>query len=79
MHPTSDTCRGSNPTPRIAAPEGKILLTVEEATTRMSVGRTKLFALIKDGQIRSVKIGKSRRIVAASIHEFVEARLADAS
>ncbi|WP_433699075.1 hypothetical protein [Nocardiopsis sp. CA-288880] len=38
-----------------------------------------MFALIKSGDIRSVKIGKARRIVAESLHEFVNAKLANAS
>ena len=60
-------------------PESKLLLTVEEAAGRLSLGRTTIFALIKSGQIRSVKEGKARRIVAASLHEYVEAKLAGVS
>lgn len=79
MHPTPDTGPGSNLSLRTAAPESKILLTVEEAADRLSLGRTSVFALVKNGEIRSVKVGKARRIVAASLHDYVATKLADAS
>jgi excisionase family DNA binding protein len=55
------------------------LLTVEEATDRLSLGRTPVFALISAGEIRSVKIGKVRRIIAASLHDYVATKLANIS
>jgi excisionase family DNA binding protein len=55
------------------------LLTVEEGCDRLSVSRTTMFALLKAGDIRSVKVGRARRIVAESLHEFVAERLANAS
>jgi excisionase family DNA binding protein len=38
------------------------LLTVEEAAQRLSVGRTTLYALLKNGQINSIRVGRLRRI-----------------
>lgn len=75
MHLTPDMQAG----PGRAAPEGKILLTVEETCDRLSLGRTSVFSLIAAGEIRSVKIGKARRVVADSLNTWVAAKLADAS
>lgn len=79
MHPTPGIGPGSNRTAQITTPEGKILLTVEEAAERLSLGRTSVFSLIKSSEIRSVKVGKARRIVADSLHTWVAAKLADVS
>jgi excisionase family DNA binding protein len=37
-------------------------LTVEQAAEVLNVGRDKVYALIRTGQLRSIKIGKLRRI-----------------
>lgn len=79
MQRTPLSPQSPNQAPQTCPPESKILLTVEEAAQRLSVGRTSMFAIIKSGQVRSVTIGKSRRVVAESLHEFVAARMADAS
>ena len=48
------------------------LATVEEAMTFLSLGRTKLYDLIANGAIRSITIGKSRRIPWAELHDFCQ-------
>ena len=50
----------------------KILVTVEDATHILSMGRTRIYQLIKSGELKSVKCGKSRRIVADSIRTYVD-------
>ena len=50
----------------------KVLLTAEEAADALSIGRTKLYELVALGLLRSVQIGKSRRIPVSAIHEFVD-------
>jgi excisionase family DNA binding protein len=50
----------------------KILVTVEEATHILSMGRTRIYQLIRSGELKSVKCGKSRRIVADSIRTYVD-------
>ena len=40
----------------------RLLLTAEEAAEALSVGRTTLYALIKEGKLRSVHIGRSCRL-----------------
>jgi len=50
----------------------KLLLTPEEAADILSLGRTKVFQLIGDGTLRSVRIGKCRRVPASALVELVE-------
>lgn len=50
----------------------KVLLTPEEAADVLGVGRTKLYELMGDGLIESVRIGGSRRVPVAAIDRFVE-------
>lgn len=54
----------------------KLLLTPEEAAEVLSLGRTKVYQLIGDGTLRSVRIGKCRRVPAAALADLVE-QLAD--
>lgn len=55
--------------------EGKLLLTVEEAADRLSVGRSHLYNLLTRGEIVSIKLGRSRRVPAAELERFVSDRL----
>lgn len=48
-----------------------IIYTVEETAEVLKISRTKVFALIRNGVLRSVKIGGSRRIPARAIEEYV--------
>ena len=52
--------------------------TVEQVAEILHVGRDKVYYLLRTGQIRSIKIGKLRRITDRHIAEFV-ASLEDAS
>lgn len=54
----------------------KLLLTPEEAAEALSLGRTKVYQLIGEGRLRSVRIGKSRRVPASALAELVD-HLAD--
>jgi excisionase family DNA binding protein len=47
------------------------LLRPEEVAEALAVGRTAVFELIRTGELRSVKIGKSRRIPAAAVVEYI--------
>lgn len=47
------------------------LITVAEAMRRLSLGRTKVYELLADGHLQSVKIGRSRRILLRSVEAFV--------
>jgi excisionase family DNA binding protein len=48
------------------------LLTVEEAADILHVCRDKMYQLIRTGQLRSIKIGNSRRISRSWITEFID-------
>ena len=49
----------------------KLLLSPSEAAAHLSVGRSKVYELMRLGQLRSVKIGGSRRIPRAALTDFV--------
>jgi excisionase family DNA binding protein len=49
----------------------KLLLSPSEAAAYLSIGRSKVYELMRLGELRSVKIGGSRRIPRAALGEFV--------
>lgn len=55
----------------------KILLTVEEAAERLTIGRTSMFALIKSGAVASVRVGRLRRIPVAALDAYAARLLAE--
>lgn len=56
----------------------EILLSVSEAARRLGIGRSLLYRLILEGQILSVKIGRSRRVPLWALEEFVKVKVAEA-
>lgn len=56
---------------------GEILLTVNEAACRLAIGWTTLYELIANQELRSVKIGRARRIPASSVDEWIARHLND--
>ena len=48
-----------------------LLLTPEEAAAELRIARRRLFDLIREGTLPSVKIGRSRRIRRQDLHEYV--------
>jgi excisionase family DNA binding protein len=50
----------------------KLLLTPEEAADVLSIGRSKVYELISDGRLPSVRIDASRRVPISALVEFVE-------
>jgi excisionase family DNA binding protein len=51
---------------------GKLLLRVHEAAEILSIARSKAYAMVHAGELPSVKLGKSIRVPAASLKQFVE-------
>jgi excisionase family DNA binding protein len=56
----------------------EILLSVSEAARRLGIGRSLLYSLMLEGQVLSVKIGRSRRVPLCALEEFVKTKVADA-
>jgi excisionase family DNA binding protein len=54
-----------------AVEAARLLLRPEEVAQALGVGRTTVFELIRAGELRSVKIGKSRRIPTEAAREYV--------
>jgi excisionase family DNA binding protein len=50
----------------------QLLLTPEEAAECLRIHRSTVYDLIRLGVLRSVKIGRARRIPAAAVREYVE-------
>jgi len=50
----------------------KVLLTAEEAGELLSLGRTKVYELMADGVLESVRVGRARRVPAGALARFVE-------
>lgn len=59
--------------------DNRIVLTIEEAAERLSIGRTTMYGLIKTGQIRSVTIGRLRRVPAFCLDEYVQSLLSEST
>jgi excisionase family DNA binding protein len=51
--------------------DDQLLFSPEQAAAVLATGRTTMYALLKNGDLRSVKIGRSRRIPAAALKEYV--------
>jgi excisionase family DNA binding protein len=49
----------------------RVLLRPEEVAEALSIGRSTVFALMRSGELRSVKIGKSRRVPVDAVTEYV--------
>ncbi len=56
----------------------KVMLTVEEAAARLSLGRTTLYELLSRGEIKAVHVGRAVRVLAREVEAFAQ-RLADAT
>jgi excisionase family DNA binding protein len=50
----------------------QILYKAEECTTPLRLGLTTVKALIRSGELRSIKIGRARRVPAEALHEYVQ-------
>lgn len=50
----------------------KLLMTVNEAAQRLSIGRPKMWQLVMTGEVLSIKIGASRRIPVTALESYVQ-------
>lgn len=58
-----------------AVSEPALLLTIQQAAKRLAVGRCTMQQLLMDGEVRSLKIGKLRRIPPEALEEYIERSL----
>jgi excisionase family DNA binding protein len=49
----------------------RMLLTVEEAADCIGVCRSNMFKLIRRGDVKSVKVGRLRRVTPAALEDYV--------
>jgi excisionase family DNA binding protein len=57
----------------------KLLLTPEEAAQVLSIGRSKVYELMRTGRLESVCIDASRRVPMAAIEDYIDRLRAGAS
>jgi excisionase family DNA binding protein len=55
----------------------RLLYTPDTAGAILDVGRTTIYALIASGELKSVKIGRSRRIPASALEDYINKLTAD--
>jgi len=48
-----------------------LLLTPEEAAAELRIGRSRMYDLIREGDVLSVRVGGSRRVVRESLTAYV--------
>ncbi|OLT22938.1 excisionase [Pseudonocardia sp. CNS-139] len=74
-HLMADAERPARESPS-AAPPPRVLLTVEEAAERLGIGKTKTYELVRSGSLRSVQIGRLRRIHVDAVAEYAASLVA---
>jgi excisionase family DNA binding protein len=57
----------------------RVFLTPEEVAEALHVGRAKVYDLIRNGDLVSVKIGKLRRVPADAVREFAQRLVKEAA
>jgi excisionase family DNA binding protein len=55
----------------------RLLITVEAAAELLSISRTRMYALIKAGEVMSVRVGRLRRIPVGALDAFMTRLLTD--
>ena len=48
-----------------------LLITIDEAATRLSIGRSHIYQQMQLGRLRSIRIGRSRRILGFQVAGLV--------
>jgi excisionase family DNA binding protein len=49
-----------------------LLLSPEEAASALGVSRSRIFDLIREGELQSVKLGRTRRVPRAALNDLVD-------
>ncbi|MBZ4320338.1 helix-turn-helix domain-containing protein [Streptomyces huiliensis] len=56
-----------------------LLLTVPEVMARLRLGRSTVYDLIRSGRLRSITVGRCRRIPVSSLRDFIADQIAEAA
>lgn len=54
-----------------------ILITVQDTAAMLSIGRTAAWELVRKHKIKSIKIGRTRRVPIAAVQEYIARLLED--
>jgi excisionase family DNA binding protein len=57
----------------------RVLYRIDEAAELLSVSKSRVYELVRSGQLRTVKVGKSHRVPARSLDEYVSRLLRGAA
>ena len=49
-----------------------LLITMEEAARRLSVGRTLIYEQVRRGKLPSIRVGRCRRIALVDLERYIE-------
>ena len=49
-----------------------VLITVDQVALMLSIGRTAAWELVRKGKIKSIKIGRTRRVPVTFIQKYIE-------
>jgi excisionase family DNA binding protein len=63
---------GARTDPRLLAPGPKLLLSPAGAASALSVSRSKVYRLLREGRLESVMLDGNRRITLASLQRLVD-------
>jgi excisionase family DNA binding protein len=53
----------------------RLLLRPEAVADALDVSRARVFELLRDGTLKSIKIGRSRRVPVEELERFIAARM----
>jgi excisionase family DNA binding protein len=56
----------------LGRPGSELLINVDEAARRLGIGRSHIYRYIDNGRLRSVRLGRSRRVAPQDLEAFVE-------
>jgi excisionase family DNA binding protein len=69
-----DTIRVRNS--RVEAPAiSPLLLSVQDTSRLLGIGRSQIYKLLASGELPSVKVGRLRRIPSHALHKWIERRM----
>jgi excisionase family DNA binding protein len=61
----------ATPTPDAELPSTRLLLRIEEVAEALALSRSTVYALIRSGEIRSIRIGRSTRVSAEWLRQWI--------